>query len=271
MYENIDEYFSGRALFGNDFGSKEIKEWFDDEKEGYADLGPKDNLSYNYGYHALNTLCGLSKVRHMHGARVLGFGAAYGDELLPLKENISEIVVLDPSDSFVGKSHVFPNSITWKKPDVSGDLDFPDESFDLVTSHGVLHHVPNVGHVLKEIYRCTKNGGYFLLREPVVSMGDWRKPRRGLTKRERGIPEHLLLEMCESSGFEIERKTFCMFAPYSRIVSKFGLKTPVYNSRLLTYIDLMFSKLFSFNKIYHRTSFFSKFGPACVYLVLHKK
>src|SRR2546427_13128296 len=39
------------------------------------------------------------------------------------------------------------------------NLDFPDESFDIVYSHGVLHHTPDTARAVREIHRVLKTGG----------------------------------------------------------------------------------------------------------------
>lgn len=38
-------------------------------------------------------------------------------------------------------------------------LDFPDDTFDVVYSHGVLHHTPDTAGAVKEIHRVLKPGG----------------------------------------------------------------------------------------------------------------
>ena len=43
------------------------------------------------------------------------------------------------------------------------DLPFADDTFDVVFSHGVLHHVPKIGQAEKEIHRVLKPGGELVI------------------------------------------------------------------------------------------------------------
>ena len=41
--DDIEEYLSGRTLYGDDFTRAQIRDWFADEREGYATLGAADD------------------------------------------------------------------------------------------------------------------------------------------------------------------------------------------------------------------------------------
>lgn len=43
------------------------------------------------------------------------------------------------------------------------DIPYPDHSFDIVFSHGVLHHVPDIGRAQREIHRVLKPGGELIV------------------------------------------------------------------------------------------------------------
>ncbi len=52
--DNVQQYFSGKKLYGDDFSIEQIMEWYEDEKDAYFNLGKKSRDNYKYGYHALN-------------------------------------------------------------------------------------------------------------------------------------------------------------------------------------------------------------------------
>ena len=156
MNEDMSVYFSGQKLYGDDFSEEQIEEWFRDEEEGYANLGAKNKKTYKYVYHKLNNHHGYKYLRKKRIKNALGIGSAYGEELKPIATMIDYITILEPSDAFSGAHEIAGTPCRYVKPDSNGYMSFDRNSFDLITSFGVMHHVPNVTHVMKECYRCLK-------------------------------------------------------------------------------------------------------------------
>ncbi|MBE9028910.1 class I SAM-dependent methyltransferase [filamentous cyanobacterium LEGE 11480] len=268
MVQDASIYLAGKKLYGDDFTQEQIEEWFKHEAEGYADLWASDYEKYNYAYHKLNAYYGFRHLANHSMRTALGIGSAYGDELFPIAKRLEKITILDPSDTFADVREIAGTPSQYVKPNVQGDMPFEDAEFDLITSFGVLHHIPNVSYVVRECFRCLRPGGIFLLREPMVSMGDWTKPRPGLTKHERGIPLKILRQIVQEAGFEIQQEALCMFSATSAIASK--LRIDPYNSRVATLADSALSRVFAWNDRYHRVKLREKFGPTSVYYVLRK-
>lgn len=268
MNDDISIYLSGTKLYGDDFTIDEINEWFADEAEGYANLGAKVKKDYNYHYHKLNNQHGFKYIQKRTFNEVLGVGSAYGKEFKPISDIINKITILDPSDAFSDVKEILGTPCEYIKPASDGNMPFKNNQFDLITSFGTMHHIPNVSHVMSECYRCLDNGGIMLFREPIVSMGDWTKPRTGLTKRERGIPLNLLDEMIQKIGFDAIHRSFCNFPILPQISNKIGVSA--YNNYFMTMADKLISQLFSWNIKYHRTKLFEKIAPGSVFYVLKK-
>jgi SAM-dependent methyltransferase len=261
-------YFKGEKLYGDDFNAEKIKEWFQEEKEGYAALGAGDKSSYSYSYHAQNKYFGYKYLPKNASFDVLSIGGAYGDELLPIISSIRSITILEPSDKLVQKD-LKGIPITYIKPTENGTMPIGDALFDVITCYGVLHHIPNVTTVMSEIFRVLKPGGFFLVREPIVSMGDWRTSRKGLTKNERGIPYHLFKEISMKTGFSIVKESFCNCKPFDDILNNV-IGGSVHNKSFYPPIDKILSALFRFNYQYHTTHFLKKIRPVSIFAVLQK-
>ena len=265
---NVDLCLKGEAIWGDDFGPDQILDWYEDEEEGYSALGASDRSTYRYVYHALNT---WHVYRHLPDSRfpsVLGFGSAYGHELLPILDKIGSITIVDPSEAFQSAS-LGGVPVTYIKADPSGRLRIPNGTFSLITCFGVLHHIPNVTSVIGELARVLAPGGFLALREPVVSMGDWRYPRPGLTKRERGIPLPLFREALLATGLSLHRFAYCDFPATRRLFRTF--RRNVFNSMMATAIDVFLARAFSWNLRYHATTNLQKLRPASAAFVLTKK
>jgi SAM-dependent methyltransferase len=268
MSDDFNKYFSGEVLYGDDFNQEQILSWFFDEAEGYAGLLPDEN-EYSYSYHALNQRHAFNFIKKLTFNNGLGIGSAFGDEFRPLADKINSITILDPSDKFSNVDSIHGVPCTFKKPKFNGDMDFNSCNFDLITSLGVMHHIPNVSHVINECYRVLSKNGIMLLREPITSMGDWREPRYGLTKRERGIPLAILDDILSKAGFEVLNRAVCNFPVIPKISNKFNF--PAYNNHFLTAIDGWLSRLFLWNSKYHRSGLIDRFAPASVFYVLTKR
>jgi SAM-dependent methyltransferase len=262
-----DEYLQGNKLYGDNFSLEEIAAWFKDEEQGYFNLGAGNKEKYEYGYHALNLEYGFSFLPDKCFDKILGVGSAYGEELSPIVAKSKSVFILEPSDGFIVKN-IRGVPVTYFQPLPSGILPFENDQIDLATCFGVLHHIPNVSTVMNEFYRCLKPDGHILIREPIISMGDWRKPRPGLTKRERGIPLKCFREIIVAAGFEIVNENKCMFPLTSRL--KFFLNKPVYNSWFAIQVDRILCSLPIWAKNYHPRNIFHKLRPTSVFYVLRK-
>jgi SAM-dependent methyltransferase len=152
----------------------------------------------------------------------------------------------------------------------SGDIALADRSIDLLTCFGVLHHIPNVSHVITEFARVLQPGGIALIREPVISMGgDWGHKRPRLTPHERGIPLGLLEGWLAVNGLRRVKRSLVVFGPISRLWRLTG--EPPYNSRLLTALDRQVCRALTPNLRYHATSRLQKLRPTNVSLVVEKR
>jgi SAM-dependent methyltransferase len=74
------------------------------------------------------------------------------------------------------------------------NLEFPDNSFDLVYSHGVLHHTPDISAAVREIHRVLRPGGRAIVM--LYHRGSYnyrvgirllRRAGAGLLKKDAGI------------------------------------------------------------------------------------
>ncbi|GLY65919.1 methyltransferase type 11 [Amycolatopsis taiwanensis] len=58
-------------------------------------------------------------------------------------------------------------------------IPYPDNSFDLVVGHAVLHHIPDVRAAFAEVLRVLKPGGRFVFAGEPTKIGDWYARRLG--------------------------------------------------------------------------------------------
>jgi ubiquinone/menaquinone biosynthesis C-methylase UbiE len=133
--------------------------WFTDEKQGtpafYQTLD-----EHRYQVHPrLKSAVGFEKAR---GKRVLEIGCGCGSEAERFARAGASYTAVDLTNAAV--------SITQRRFQLAGlkgrftqgdaeNLPFADGSFDIVYSHGVLHHTPDTPRTIREVHRVLAPGG----------------------------------------------------------------------------------------------------------------
>jgi hypothetical protein len=122
------------------------------------------------------------------------------------------------------------------------------------------------GFVLRELGRILKPSGVLVLREPITAMGDWRRDRPRMTRRERGLPLDPFLAGSRQAGFTLTRfRTFdCPLVP--RRGALLGIHGP-YNRPVKVAIDKVVSGLFRWNLHYNPKSLWQKVSPSSVFVI----
>jgi hypothetical protein len=143
-----------------------------------------------------------------------------------------------------------------------------DDKFDLITCFGVLHHIPNASFVFGKLVRTLKPRS-FRVTGANCFFGRLEETRRGLIKRERGIPLNILGNIVQSSGVETIRQSLCAFPLTPRIFRL--LRPDVYNSSIATKVDLVLSAAFAWNVNYHPRNTFQRLRPTSTFLILKKR
>ncbi|HVX00668.1 MAG TPA: class I SAM-dependent methyltransferase [Candidatus Babeliaceae bacterium] len=268
---DMQVFFSGQELYGDNFSLEEISKWYADEKEGYADLIKERPNEYRYGYHEVNKYYGFKYLPKGKFGRTLGIGSAYGHEFIPILDQIQELYVLEPSDSLISPE-LRGIPVIYKKPSIDGKIDFADDFFDLIICFDTLHHIPNVSRILFEMARCLKPGGFLLFKEPIISMGNWNEPRIGLTKRERGIPLNFFRKTLKDLQLIVIKESlfFTMTSFITRKTSKV-FKRPIFEHKGYLLFDNMLSRMFSWNIIYHASNKWQRIAPSEVFYVVTKQ
>ena len=104
----------------------------------------------------------LARFSESKGLKVLEVGVGLGADHQQFAEAGAELYGIDLTEKAVEHTRKRLAYLGLESNLSVGDaeeLDFPDESFDLVYSWGVLHHSPNTHKAISEVYRVLRCGG----------------------------------------------------------------------------------------------------------------
>jgi SAM-dependent methyltransferase len=186
----------------------------------------------------------------------------------PLAGQIDRFIAIEPVEEY-WRQEIGGTPAQYLRPTASGDLPIASGSVDLCVAFDVLHHIANVSHVIGELARVLRPGGVLIVRDPISWMGDWRRPRRGLTAYERGLPPPWFERAARERGLRVVRRRLCLFAPLSMALRRIGLAQPL-DHRPVVVIDWLVSELFRWNIRYRRQGLRWKFAPSSALWKLDK-
>src|SRR5436309_14462511 len=131
------------------------------------------------------------------GLRVLEIGCGLGTDGVQFAKAGADYTGVDLTDAAVELARKYFELLGLRGDFRTADaenLDFADETFDLVYSHGVLHHTPDTAGAVREIHRVLKPGGRAMVM--VYHRGSYnyrlgirvlRRAGAGLLKSESGM------------------------------------------------------------------------------------
>lgn len=111
--------------------------------------------------HGHQVLAGFTKLlpSSIEGARILEIGPGQGVELARAAIGSGAVYSAFDISEYLDRDAISDLEIDYRV-DRSGELPWPDGSFDVVWSHSVLEHVPGPETLLGQIRRVVRDGGY---------------------------------------------------------------------------------------------------------------
>jgi ubiquinone/menaquinone biosynthesis C-methylase UbiE len=111
-----------------------------------------------------------------------------------------------------------PSGVEFRTADAADLSGFPDESFDLVYSMGLYHHLPDAAVVssLKESSRVVRRDGKIIVFDAILPTNRINFPAWVLRKLDRGgwvRREAGTAALCERAGLTIRRSKRCRWGP----------------------------------------------------------
>ncbi len=218
---------------------KATASWYDENADDYTRHVRDKNDSVWHSYYEKPAMFALLPAE-MTGLRVLSLGCGSGEDCQEFASRGAKVVGVDISEKLIEKARAAYPECEYHVMDMQ-NIDFEDESFDVVYSSLAVHYLDDWGRMLKNTTRVLKPGGIFQFSmvHPIYSGMDYfdvteNSKSRGIVRIKVGkqqtiygdyfskqgatslganmkgvVTYHKTLQMicdlCIESGFEIER------------------------------------------------------------------
>ncbi len=207
----------------------------------------KDRFSHIWTYPSRRRLYDLmrSYLQDLEDKYILDYGCGRGEKSLRYLKNGAVVYGIDISAAYIEEARKrveqrgFPSERYSFSVMDAHNLQFKDDTIDVVVGHGILHHL-NVGVALCEIHRVLRPNGRVLLVEPLSDNPLLRLFRTftpsARTEDEQPFSASDLKKVAYSADWEVET-TFCgvLEAPAATLTSVLIPKHP--DNALLQWAD----------------------------------
>ena len=187
---------------------------------------------------------------------VLDYGCGKGLDSLKLLKAGAKVVGIDITDEYIEESRNLALKNNFKEPQFNfkvmdaHNLEFADNTFDLIIGNGILHHL-DFKIALDSIYRTLKPGGRAVFREPLANnpllrFFRWLTPK-ARTVDEKPFSNKDLSIVFDKRKWENKDTFYCglLSAPMAVITSILLPKYP--NNILLKLTSVLEKKLNKYN------------------------
>ena len=97
----MEQYKNGDILYGDDFDIHQIEQWYREEEEAYALLEGEYITQENFEYTNIDQMFGFPFIEHTIYDKVLGLGASWGYEFIPIIDRIKSLYIVEDRKSVV--------------------------------------------------------------------------------------------------------------------------------------------------------------------------
>ena len=122
-----------------------------------------------------------ARFQDMSGQKVLDLGCGYGYYTDYFQNIGADVIGVDGSANMIDIASSRYENCTFEICDITEDLPYENESFDLIFCNQVLMDVESIEKVFSECYRILKPGGifYYSIVHPAFYDSEWVKDKNG--------------------------------------------------------------------------------------------
>ena len=182
----------------------------------------------NYRYAKLKYLPELINFKSFKGKSMLEIGCGVGIDLVHFTRAGAVVVGIDLSETAIklARNNFFHAGLPANLFVMNGEeLDFLNDSFDLVYAHGVLPYTANPETMVSEVYRVLKPGGKAILMG--YNKFSWLNALTKITK----VPlEHVEAPIMRKFSFKEFKQLLKPFSKYQIVFERFPQKTHIHGN-----------------------------------------